>query len=303
MNYSKHTKTIAFAIGEDHISRSCVARESDGQFHVSDFNDEQADRTSGEQQMWLMDSRNSAKRHICSLCLNPGEYQLIPLDAPSVLEQELTDALRWEVSDSVDVPFDDYVVDYFDVPNANNMGEKRHINVVVVEKKLVIEKKELFTNAGLKLKVIDIPEIALRNLISSYKLDVEGVVFLYLTTTGGLIVFVRDRQIYFSRNLDVGTDQLLNKAEAQQAVALELQRSMDYFSRHYSSVGIKRLVVAPTYPSIPGFVDFLDSVLAISCVEFDYKMDLNWSQNRAKSNSHPLGVLSLGAALRIESRT
>ena len=257
------------------------------------------DPEEGTKQLKTFAKNQRLNKQPCSICLDLGEYQLIPMDAPDIPEDELADALKWGMTEFTDIPTDDMVIDFFDVPGTRSSGDGRHVNVVVVNKSTIEEKATQFKQAGLKLKVIDIPELAIRNLINAYRLDEEGVVFLYIAKTSGLIVFVRDKQIYFSRNLEVGSEQLLQNKEVQQNIALEVQRSLDYFDRHYSAVAIKRLVIAPTEPAMPGLASFLDENLAISCVNFDLNKGLGWTQEHEQS-VHPMSVLSLGAALRVD---
>lgn len=293
------THSTAFAIDQSVVNVTTVDFSDASKPCVRNTMEEAIDPALGEQQLKAMVKNHHLPKQTCSLCLNLGEYQLVPMDAPEVPTQDLPDALKWAVTEFIEQPVDDVVIDFFDVPNSSYRRDIRYVNVVVVDKVTIEKKAELFKQAGLKLGIIDIPELAIRNLMNSYHLDEDGVVFVYLAKTSGLMVFVREKQLYFSRKLDIGSEQLHQNPDRRQDIALEIQRSLDYVNRHFNKLTIKRLVVAPTTPALPDLAAFLDKNLAISCDNFDLSRRLGWAQIDTETIK-PTSILSLGAALRVD---
>ena len=293
------TRSTAFAIDQSVINVTTVDISGAHNPRISNVAEVAIDPALGELQLKAIVKNHRLPKQAYALCLDLDEYQLVPMDAPDVPEEELADALKWAVTEFVEKPIDDMVIDFFDVPNSSNRSDIRHINVVVADKVTIKHKAEQFKHAGLKLGIIDIPELAIRNLVNHYHLDEEGVVFLYLNKKSGLLVFVHDKQIYFSRKLEIGSEVLLQSPDKRQDIALEIQRSLDYIDRYFNNVKIKRMVVAPTLPALRNLATFLDKTLAISCVDFEFNRHLDWNQTNT-SDISPATLLSLGAALRVD---
>lgn len=298
---SKSSEKIAFAMDNSYVGMAESLSAPSDPLLINKCAQETLEENITEPQFKVFADTHKLAKSECIHCLDMHEYRLVSLQAPEVPEEELGNALKWAVAEYIEQDLDDVVIDYFDIPKASNMGEGRQVNVVVVEKSIIEEKAKLYKSAGLKLSVVDIPDLAIRNLVTAYDLDEEGVVFLYLASKSGLIVFVKEKQLYFSRQLELGYEQLIQLRSNQQNLALELQRSLDYFYRHFSNIGIKHLVVAPPFKSVPDLTAFLDENLSISCIEFDYSTKLNWAEN-LQGDTINVPVLALGSVLRSEDK-
>ncbi|KXS49401.1 MAG: hypothetical protein AWU57_5130, partial [Marinobacter sp. T13-3] len=106
------------------------------------------------------------------------------------------------------------------------------VNLVAARKSLVQELVALVNNADLKLQQIDIAELALRNFAAGLDAGNVGVAVVHLRDRYGQMVVCRGETLYLSRRLELSYDDLLDASkqeEAVQALALEMQRSMDYF--------------------------------------------------------------------------
>ena len=66
------------------------------------------------------------ERYQCTTLLDPGEYQLLMVDAPNVPPPELKSAIRWSVKDLLDFHIDDATVDVLDVPRGPDVGNRPH---------------------------------------------------------------------------------------------------------------------------------------------------------------------------------
>ena len=244
------------------------------------------------------------KRARCTTVLNPEEYSLLLTEAPDVPADELRSAVRWRIKDLIDFHVDDATVDVFDVTNPNTPGKTRTMYVVAARNAAIQRRVDECDAAGIGLDVIDIPEMAQRNLASILPEDVRGVVMLTLTATRGLITITRQGEIFLSRRLEMGFEALRAADDPIpyfDQIALEIQRSLDYFDSHFRQAHVDQLVLSPSAGDIPGLVDYLNqnlntkgSVLNVAAV---LEFDSAWAETLVDR-----GLVALGAALRQEEK-
>lgn len=175
-----------------------------------------------------------------SLVLPLDQYQVFQMERPDGLEDsELADALKWKLKDFLDFSPSEAVSDVFPFPEDAARGRGDLVNVVAARKPLVIELVNLVQGAGLELEAIDIAELALRNVVSLIDADERGVALVVLRERYGQMVVCRGGTLYLSRRLDVTLDDLQDAASqdaAIQSLALEMQRSLDYYESQLGQV-------------------------------------------------------------------
>ncbi len=240
----------------------------------------------------------------CTTVLADGEYSLLLTEAPDVPASELKGAVRWRIKDLIDFHIDDATLDVFDVPGEKVAGRARALYAVAARNDAVQWRVDLMHEAGIKLDVIDIVEMAQRNLAALLPEDAQGVVTLCLTATGGLITITKQGEIYLTRNLDVGLDALTggdNTADYFDRIVLEIQRSLDYYDSHFRQAPIAHLFLTPMAKSVPELLDHLNANLdvKVSTMQLDTLLGFDVQV------PPPLGaqcLTAIGAALREEAR-
>lgn len=175
-----------------------------------------------------------------SLVLPMDQYQVFQLERPEgVDESELGDALKWKLKDFLDFSPSDAVCDVFPFPEDASRGRGDLVNVVAARKSLVSELVALLEACDLTLVSIDIAELALRNLVSRIDPDHRGAAVVHMRERFGQMVVCKGDTLYLSRRLDVTTDDLRDAAlqeSAVQSLALEMQRSLDYYESQLGQV-------------------------------------------------------------------
>ncbi|WP_303291851.1 biogenesis protein MshI [Marinobacter sp. SS5-14b] len=174
------------------------------------------------------------------LVLPLEQYQVFQVERPEGIDDsELADALKWKLKDFLDFSPTEAVTDIFGFPEDASRGRGPLVNVVAARKSLVQDLISLVAGAGLELERIDIAELALRNLASRLDTSNRGVALVHLKDRYGQMVICRGDILYLSRRLDVAHDDLRDAAKQENAVqslALEMQRSMDYFESQLGQV-------------------------------------------------------------------
>ncbi len=192
-------------------------------------------------------------RRAPAICvLDPGGYRLLLVEAPDVPADELRAAVRWRVKDLIDFHIDDAVIDVFEMPPHARGGPRRMMYAVTAKADVVKQEIERIEGAGLKLDVVDIPELSLRNIATLLEAD-RGAAFLYLSERRSTLLLVRQGVLYLARFIETGVATLAEARELRPdlvaGLALEVRRSLDYFESHYEQTSIQQLHVSGLEPA------------------------------------------------------
>ncbi|MFC5510207.1 agglutinin biogenesis protein MshI [Massilia jejuensis] len=239
--------------------------------------------------------------------LNGGEYQILSVDAPNVAPDELKTAVRWRLKDMLDFHVDDATVDVLDLPvDPNAAVRAQHSMFAVAARNSIIEaRQKLFNAAKVELSVIDIPEMAQRNISALVEPPGRGVAMLSFGDEGGLLTVSYRGELYLARRIDIGLDQLLDadidrRNAVFDRVTLELQRSLDNLERQYSFISVAKLVLAPS--TVQGLDDYLSSNLytPVDTLDLSALFDIERTPELADKLLQQRFLVPLGAALRHE---
>ncbi|MCL6646477.1 MAG: agglutinin biogenesis protein MshI [Dehalococcoidia bacterium] len=212
------------------------------------------------------------KRARCTTLLRPGEYQILQVDVPNVPPEEAKSAVRWRLKDLVDFPVEQAAVDAIFVPSTDAGGARAQMFAVAARREAVAAAIRPFDEADIPLEVIDIPELAQRNLAYWFEEPERALVLLALDAQGGLLTFTGSGELYLWRRIDIATRHFLaagpeQKQALYERLVLELQRSLDHFDRLYRSLVVSRVLVA--LPGAEDLRDFLAANLDVPVAELD----------------------------------
>jgi MSHA biogenesis protein MshI len=222
---------------------------------------------------------------------------------------ELRTAVRWRLKDLLDFPVTDATIDVFDIPvDANAPVRPQHNLFAVAARNAVIgPRQKLFDQARVALEVIDIPEMAQRNLSAMLEPEGRGVALLSFGHDGGLLTVSYKGELYLSRRIDIALEQLLDsdherKHQAFDRITLELQRSLDHFERQFSFISVSKLVLAPS--AVTGLDEYLSShfYVPVDSLDLNDLFDLTRVPALADKAVQQRFFLPLGAALRFEEQ-
>jgi MSHA biogenesis protein MshI len=191
-------------------------------------------------------------RYQCSTMLRAGEYDIVLVDAPNVPRAELKSALRWKVKGMVDYSIEDATLDFLTIPASGAAeGRTAQLYVVIARNDVLRARVEKFDHAGIPLAVIDIPDTAQRNIAALYAGEERGVALLYFGRNLGLLTITQGDDLYLTRRLEFGVEELAEDADAadggaHERVVLEIQRTLDHFERQFRNLAVGKLLLAPT---------------------------------------------------------
>jgi MSHA biogenesis protein MshI len=235
----------------------------------------------------------------CHVVLSESQYKTFPVEKPPVEDAELAEAVRWKVKDMLDYPLEEAVIDVYPFPTDALRGRPEQVTVVCCRASVVKSIVSLTEQAGLKLETIDIIDLALRNLTARAVESVnQTVALLYLRTGGGLIVLTKGDTLYFARHFDFSLEALNDVARQDsviQHLALEVQRSFDYFDSQLAQVPPKVLYLVGPTPNLP-LANMLGGNISAQVQIFD--SSLCFGEQRKLTQDEILAFAAMGSALK-----
>lgn len=209
------------------------------------------------------------------LVLSQDQYKVFQLERPDGLEDaELANAMRWKLKDLIDYSPSEAVCDVFSFPEDAIRGGQSMINVAVSRKALVMEAVDLMARCGLQLAVVDIGELALRNLSERVDPAGSGVALLFLRERHGKVLICKGDTLYVARRVDTGYAHLADVASQEpsvQALGLEMQRSLDYFESQLGQRPPRRALLLTRDNSV-AMASMLSSQLASGLTALDWEL-------------------------------
>jgi MSHA biogenesis protein MshI len=248
-------------------------------------------------------------RYRCTTLLQGGEYQLVQVDAPAnVPQQEARSAVRWRIKDMIDYPVEMAAVDALFVPAAGGaMSRAQQMLAVSAKNDTIAGTVKPFNDADIPLEVIDIPELAQRNLAHRLEMEGRGLALLAFDERGGLLTFTCGGELYLSRRIDLSLKSFDGVSAEQRKglydrLVLELQRSLDHFDRQYRDIAVARMMVTP----VPGAEDLREHLAAnldvpVALIHLSEIMDFPHIPELHEDARQAQCLQLIGAALREES--
>ena len=239
------------------------------------------------------------------VCLDSSRFNLSLVDAPTVGRDELLQALTWKIKDIIDFPLNELILDYVDVPPTKSAGEMVY---AVTSHEAAIQKivDQTSVREG-ALERIDIPALALQNILSRLPQAEEGVALLNLMQHDSLLTLGREEKLYLSRGVDIRSVHLRDmeiRVDRSRAMTLfdnlllDVQRSLDYYDSFFVDPPIRHLLVPTADHAFDELIDYLDQNLSIDVDGFTLD-ELVVSEENLSIDPEYLGevMLAVGTAL------
>jgi MSHA biogenesis protein MshI len=238
-----------------------------------------------------------------SAVLGANDYQLAQIPAPEVPEAEMRAAARWRMREVIDFALDDSTIDVFDVPERRDLTARRNLFAVATRgdvPQFIAQSMQRLTH---HLDVIDIPELCQRNLCTLMPQDGKGLACVMLREDHAQLVLVRQGRLFVARRFDFDTGLDVDGSRSNEhrldagALALELQRSIDYYETHFDQPAITDLLVAPGSSLSPALAEEIASLTGLKVHALALQEHLDCSDG-VQIPEGWLPTLAIGAALR-----
>jgi MSHA biogenesis protein MshI len=197
----------------------------------------------------VLDELGASHAATCAV-VDADDYQVVQVEAPEVLPSEMRAAVRWRLRDAISFKVDDAAADVFEIPESARRTQTRMLFAVAARAAAVERVTSTVQPAAKGFYAIDIPELCLRNISALLPQDDKGVAMLALNETYAQLITTRQGVMYLTRRIDTARRfephaQSRGDEHDVGALALELQRLLDYHESHYDHTPIGDLVIAP----------------------------------------------------------
>jgi len=239
----------------------------------------------------------------CSCVLSPKDYNVYLVEAPQVEPDEINSAVRWKVKDLLDMPIEDAVIDVFPVPEGAFKGRNQMLYAAVAARPQIENIIAMVARANLELHAIDIPEMALRNLSTHFLDDSHGLAFISLKQSGSTLNITRNGQLYLTRriNTPVGPNAMAQNDwdMVRDRLALEIQRSLDYFESQMGQAPVAQIMIAPRETDTGFMMNALADALGAPVGMLDFMHELS-APEHITTELKGASLMAIGAALRTD---
>lgn len=253
----------------------------------------------------LLEKLHATRAATCAV-IDADEYQIVQVEAPEVLPSEMRTAIRWKLRDAIDFSVDEAAVDIFEIPDPLRRTQNRMLFAVAARQSAIQRISAALKNAAGGYNAIDIPELCLRNLGALLPQDTKGVAMLAINERFAQLVVTRQGVMYLTRRIDISgpidSPEFNPQAQAidAAALALELQRSLDYYESHYDQTPIGDLVLAPATERVQRLAVDLKNETSLRVVVLDARELFNLYKPGEVVTDWPC-LMALGAALRSDA--
>ena len=239
-----------------------------------------------------------------SAVLSTDEYQLVQIEAPDVPPEELRGAARWKLKDIISFPASEAVIDVFEIPEQARYVESRMLYAVAARADAVQRVVSLIKPRVRGFDVIDIPELCLRNIASLLPQDEQGVALISLGEHFAQLTLTCRGVLYLARRIDLSRRPEGSPGETPAladvpSLALELQRSLDYYESHFDRPAIVDIVLTSGDERAEHLLGGLVTATGHSVTLLDVEELFDVAEGIEPDTRWP-GLLALGAALRSE---
>ncbi|MBU2882710.1 hypothetical protein KO525_07790 [Psychrosphaera sp. B3R10] len=228
-----------------------------------------------------------------SIVLPSHRSQSTQIEITELPEQDIQEALPWKLKDLISIPPLDMVCDYIDMP-LQPFGQTPKAQIIATSRSYLQKILEPFHDAGANVLEIFTEQFAVAKLQRSE--NTAQLVFLQHAKSDAIILILKNQQICFARKIRGA--EALNTMTPEQIqmggtdnVAVEIQRSIDYYEGQLKQPPIKNVFIAIDSANIQAIVDALDLSLPVKSKPFSFDEIANDLQLSLKF------IPALGAAM------
>lgn len=234
------------------------------------------------------------------------QYRLRVMAEPAVPPREMLASLRWSLSTEEGSLLDDVNLAWMTIPTEQQLPTRpKQLYVVMTPKAALSTQLAAWRQTGVRPKVVDIRETALRNIAGALERPGEGLALVSADAEGVSMVFTHQGSLYMDRFIEQPLAELraadaATRARLHERIAVQLLRSIDVIGRSYPFMPVTRVVVAPA-PEALGLFEFLGAQLPLTVEALDFNQLADLSRVPALAQSPALQarcLVALGAALR-----
>ena len=292
-------------LGEDSFALVVVRRDDGGKPSIDHCRVHSAHGAVGARLRAVLDKLGARRAATCAV-VDADDYQVVQVEAPDVLPSEMRAAVRWRLRDAISFEVDEAAVDVFEIPDPARRTQTRML-FAVAARDAAIERSDQHAATRRERLLRDRHSRAVpaqpqraaaagrqgrRDAGAQRELRAAGH-----DAPGSDVPHSSHRHRASFRAARAGARRSALDAGA---LALELQRSLDYYESHYDQTPIGDLVIAPGGERAQRVAAALRNETSLRVSVLDVREFCNVYKSGELVTDWP-SLMALGAALRTES--
>lgn len=197
------------------------------------------------------------------IVINNDKTESAQIELSDLPVADISASLPWQVKDSISIPPQDMICDYIEM-TIQPLGQTAKAQVMATSRQYLNTIVEPFHKNKAELLAITTEQFVLARMQSS--VDTAQLLFVQHHNANAILLILKNQQICFARKIR-GTDTIINMPHEQiaaggtDAIAIEIQRSMDYYESQLKQPPIKNVLIAIAGNNQSAVVDALNTVL------------------------------------------
>jgi type IV pilus assembly protein PilN len=191
------------------------------------------------------------------------------LKVPDGKPKEIRNLVELEVNTTLQLPFDDPVFDYVELGDSDQDGKE--VLVFAAPRNLVMEYVGLLEEAGVKVKAVDLPLLALIRVIEKQQSTLpDDLLILYATNTQLEILMMHKQIPIFMRSVHIHENQMYGETHAMltwsaEEMETEISRMLGFYQYtiHEGERYITDIMILGPHHGMEQLLSHLQSVLPL----------------------------------------
>ncbi len=229
----------------------------------------------------------TTKQQALQVVLGTDLTEEVSVDKPDLADSEIAAALQWTLKDLVKTPAADIIADFYD-PAIHASGSKK-IQVVVASRLFLQPLLDVLHAAQFDIKGIVNATLAFSRWFNP---DEKLVLLTQSFRNINQLHIIANNQLVISRDLNriqpLTTISIDDTSELE-VLALEVQRSLDYYTGQLRQAPLNEICVATAHPQAADIIAILGAQLGLSNSVLLYP---EWAHELKASDFSDLSVLS-----------
>lgn len=200
-----------------------------------------------------------------TLVIPSDKTESVQIDLSELPESDISAALPWKLKDLVSIPAQDMICDYIEM-KIQPLGQSEKALIIATSRQYIENLVKPFHDANVPLIGITTEQFGLARMQSTQ--DAAQLAFVQHRDSDAILLILKNREICFARKIR-GTNTVVDMLPEQvremgaDMIAVEIQRSIDYYESQLKQPPIKNALVAMAGNNDHLLVESLNSSLPV----------------------------------------
>ncbi len=180
------------------------------------------------------------------LVIPPEKVESVQIEMSELPKVDIQASLPWKLKELVSIPPQDMICDYIEM-DIQPLGQQAKAQIMATSRTYVEDILAPFHNNKVTIAGITTEQFVLARMQTLE--DTAQLIFVQHKEMAGILLILKNQQICFARKIR-GTDAVINMAPEQikeygaDMIAIEIQRSIDYYESQLKQPPIKDVLIA-----------------------------------------------------------